>query len=113
MLPLFHQTFTTLLAARGLTVRRFAEMAGVSSSFVQLVRTDRRPPPLERIPDWVKILHLSPEEERAFIEAALLAHAPPEVAALVFSLRRDVMGLKLRVVELEEILAGKRDPAKG
>ena len=112
MPPLFHQNFTNLLAARGLTVRRFAELAGVSSSFVQLVRSARRPPPLERIAGWVKIIQMSPAEECAFIESALLAHAPPEVAALVFSLRREVVDLKLRVTELEGILAVLRDKAQ-
>jgi transcriptional regulator with XRE-family HTH domain len=81
MVPDFPGLFGRCLTARGMTVREFAQKAGVARSFVQSVRSGRRRVPLARVPTWADLLGLQGAKRTEFLDAAYLSHVLREVRA--------------------------------
>lgn len=100
---LFRHLLAGHLETRGWSHRQFAARVESGQGFIsQVIRGDRTPP-LDRLPVWMEVLALSVEERSAFLEAALLAHAPQEVVDLVVELRAKVAALEMRLAAKRKV----------
>ena len=83
----FPEAFRRSLAACGLSQNKAGPLLGCSGPFVNHLCRGKAKPPLDRVPGWADILGLVGDDRAAFIEAARLAHTPPEIRAAVAALR--------------------------
>lgn len=85
----FGEYLQQALAAAALSRRAFAKRVGYHAANIDKVIRGKRPPPLKRIPSWIKELgkHIEPS---TFRELAALAHCPDEIQKEFLRMRREL-----------------------
>ena len=83
----FVQLLADALTDAGLTPAVFARKVGVPRSFLSMVLSGQRKPPLARLESWADALGLRDEPRDLFLDEGSLLASPPRIQALVGRLR--------------------------
>lgn len=85
----FGEYLQQALKAADLSRRAFGKKVGYHASNIDKVIQGKRPPPLKRIPGWLKELSKHVESDK-FKELAALAHCPAEIQREFMRMRREL-----------------------
>ena len=90
----FGSQLTVLLADRGMSHAEFARLTGISRGWPSNMASGRQKPPHdpEQLAAWAKVLGLTDAEKDAFIELALLEHAPEMIRERYLSMKAALRG---------------------
>jgi hypothetical protein len=86
--PDFTSLLVLYLQRRRWKYAEFSRLVGRSTNYVSGLINQHHGPPLEDLKLWISKLQLTPEESAEFEEAALLAHAPPQLVQLYLGMKK-------------------------
>lgn len=91
MRPAFGELLYGAIRDKGFTIPEFAQRQKTSKGRLSKIYSGSLTPPVgAELERWITALRLEKHQASEFREAALLAHAPAEVGALIASLRREL-----------------------
>lgn len=79
----FASHLKNLRESAGLTQEELADKSGVNRSFIGLLESDKRTPPLVCLTQLAKALELSRQESLAFMELGALRHLKPNIRPIL------------------------------
>lgn len=85
----FGEYLQQALKAADMSRRAFAKKVGYHASNIDKIIQGKRPPPLKRVPGWLKELNKHVDSD-TFKELAGLAHCPDEIQKEFMRMRRDL-----------------------